>query len=397
MRHVNKYLVLLIYLGISGCLDPFDPNVPESDQSFVVVDGIVTDQPGPYTVKISRSTSLNGDSDKVTGAQVSIEVQNGGTETLIETRDGVYETSTLQGEIGKSYRLNINTGGQTYQSTWETIYPSPVIDSVYYQIRTIGTTDVDEDEDVVQFFVDSRGPDDGPRYFRYEMEEVWKIGVFWPSFSDYIGNDQVVRTTNPRHTCWKYWEPSGINIATTVGLKSNVLSKHKIAFVGKEEERFTRRYSILVKQFALEEKEYLFWKNLKESNEDLGSIFDKQPARVLGNLTNVTNPDENVLGYFSASGVQEERVYVKAADVTPSLRRRPFCNPMDTLKKADFEELEDYEETLVTAVNSGRSFFIGFYFSEIGGNVLGALLALPKCSDCTLKGGDVNEPEFWEE
>ena len=273
--------------------------------------------------------------------------------------------------------------------------PSPVIDSVYFQIKTIGTTDVDKDADVVQFFIDSHGPDDGARYFRYELEEVWKIGVFWPSFSDYIGNDQIVPTANPKHTCWKYWKPSGINIATTAGLKSNVLARHKLIFAGEEEERFTRKYSLLVKQFAMEEKEYLFWKNLKESNEDLGSLFDKQPARVLGNLTNVTNPDENVLGYFSASGMREKRVFISGADVTPSLRRRPFCNPLDTLKKRELRD--SYEPTLLRAVNSGKSFFIGFYISESGGNVLGALVSLPKCSDCTLKGGDVNKPEFWED
>ena len=123
MRPVNKYLALLIYLGISGCIDPFDPEVPENNQAFMVVDGIITDQPGPYTVKISRSTSLKGDSDLVTDAEVSIEVQNGGTETLVETHDGVYETRGLQGETGKSYRLTINSGGQTYRSTWELLRP----------------------------------------------------------------------------------------------------------------------------------------------------------------------------------------------------------------------------------------------------------------------------------
>lgn len=397
MRLLNKYLILLIYLGINGCLEPFNPEVPDGDRDFLVVDGLITDQPGPYTVKIAKSSSLDGEGSNVSGVVVSIEERDGETETLTEIGDGVYETRALQGKTGKSYRLNLNYRETLYQSTWETLLLSPPIDSVYFQIETKGTTDIDNDVEGLQFFLDNQGPDDGTRYFRFELEETWKIGVYWPTVVEYIGDDQTQRTSDPRHTCWKYFKPTSINIATTDGLISNVLSRHKLNFITGIDERFTRRYSLLVKQYAIKEEEYLFWKNLKESNEDLGSLFDKQPARVTSNLTNVTNPDDIVLGYFSASGVREERIYVNKSEVTGSLSARPFCANLDTLFKSDFDSPEAYERTLFERINSGRRIFYGFYYNELSGILSGALLSLPRCSDCTLKGGDLNKPDFWDE
>ena len=229
------------------------------------------------------------------------------------------------------------------------------------------------------------------------MEETWKIGVYWRTVLEYIGNDMTKRTTDPRHTCWKYFKPTAINIATTDGLAANVLSRHKLSFVTGFDERFTRRYSLLVKQYAIGEEEYLFWKNLKESNEDLGNLFDKQPARVLSNITNVMDTDDIVLGYFSASGVREERVYVDNNDVTGTLSARPFCADLDTLFKSDFDSPGEYELRLLDRINTGRRIFYDFYYTERLDVVAGALLSVPRCADCTLKGGDLNKPDFWDE
>ena len=397
MKDLCKYLIWLSFSIIHGCIEPFNPDIPDSQQEFLVVDGLITDQSGPYTVKILKSSSFNDENDYVSGVEVSIEERDGQTENLVETSAGIYQTINLQGVIGNSYRLHINYNGQQYQSTWETIYASPTIDSIQYQYEIRGTTDKDNDLEGLQFFVDNHGPENGIRYFRYEWIETWQIGVYWPSTMDYIGNDESVPTANPLFRCWKTRNSTGINIGSTKGLAQNVLSSHPLLFAS-EEERFTRGYSLLVKQYALEEDEYLFWKNLKESNQELGSLFDKQPANVLGNISSTTNSGDVVLGYFSASGSQEARIFINPPDVPLSLSRMPVCIPLDTLLKADFIDPQfppsrDYETTLTDAIARGK-FFYGFtgLFT-----VTGALISEPICSDCTAKGGDLNKPDFWDE
>ena len=151
-----------------------------------------------------------------------------------------------------------------------------------------------------------------------------------------------------------------------------------------------------MKQYALQENEYRFWKNLQESNQELGSLFDKQPANVSGNITSVTNSGDVVLGYFSAVGSQEERIYLNARDLPTWLVRRPECGGLDSLLKADYLIPSEYEPDLVGRLESGN-FFINFVLSDFSDVPIGALIAPPNCSDCTSKGGDLNKPEFWDE
>jgi len=103
------------------------------------------------------------------------------------------------------------------------------------------------------------------------------------------------------------------------------------------------------------------------------------------------------LGYFSAAGSHEQRIFVERTDLPPSLTGIPPCSPLDSLLKMDFIMMaETYEEGLLRNLNNGQ-FFIDFVISETTGNVVGSLLSSPRCSDCTFKGGDLNKPEFWDD
>ncbi len=394
MRLICKYYLLLLAVLLNGCLEPFNPEVKESNKDFLVVDGQVTDLPGPYQVKISKTSSVNDDSQPISGINITIEDDQGITETLEEVSNGIYQTRNLQGEIGKSYRLNFTYEGDQFQSSWEAIEASPQIDSIYYQGEVRETTDPLVDVIGLQFFVDNSGTEDGARYFRYEWEETWRIGVQWPAFFDYVGNDTIQPVAVQKHTCWRYDDPSGINLGSTLGLTENRLSRHKLGFITGKGERFTRRYSILVKQFTLDEDEFLFWKNLQESNGELGSIFDRQPASVSSNIKNLSDPSNIVLGYFSASGTLEKRIFIAPNQVPHPLPRMPMCQELDTLLKSDFGPL--YEEELLDRLRN--KVFFQFLFSPFGGiEPVGALLSQPSCADCTLKGGVLEKPEFWEE
>ncbi len=393
MKSTSLYIALISLIGLGSCLEPFEPKLTDSNREFFVVDGIITDQEGPYIVKISKSKSLVIENKPVSNLDVKIEDEDGNIESLWESSPGVYQTVSLQGQVNKSYRLILNNGSSHYQSTWEKIPPSATIDSIYYRVEDKATTDKEENLTGVQFFVDSHGDTESTRYYRYEWEEVWKIGVYWASYYDYLGDDKIKTTDNPRYTCWKYGSPTSINIATTEGLKENVLSRHLLGFITGEEERFTQRYSFLVKQFALEEKEYLFWKNLQESNEEIGGLFDRQPAKVLSNLSNPSDPKDEILGYFSASGLKEKRVYINSGEVPRELFRRPQCFPLDTLTKDSLGSV--YESAIFDQIKNGKFFYDLLY--SLDPQPYGILLSKPSCSDCTKKGGKLDKPNFWDE
>ena len=200
----------------------------------------------------------------------------------------------------------------------------------------------------------------------------------------------VARLDEPRNLCWMESSPRTTDVLTTIDLVSNVVSEHPLLFATNDFERLTRRYSLLVKQYALEEEEYTFWKNLGESNQRSANLFDKQPARVIGNIQNLSNPDEVVLGYFWASGISEKRIFIHSSQVVPELRRNPVC-VLDTIRKGRNHDVRVFQR-----LSTGMVFY-DFLLPPIGGNILGYLLTRPTCSDCVFKGGKTEKPEFWDE
>ena len=380
---------------ISGCVDRFIPDIQDGQQQFLVVDGIITNESGPYYVNISLSSSLDGENESLSGVSVSIESENGESESLIEVSPGKYATSSIQGVVGNSYRLNLAYQNKQFQSTWETILASAEIDSIAFEEKVKGTTDKEIEVSGLEFYVNSHGLPDDPRYFRFELEETWRIGVRWPPNYLFLGNDQFTNNPDIRSTCWRYNDPSSINIATTSGLSDNTLNRHSLQFITPFEERFTRRYSINIKQYSLEEEEYAFWKNLQDSNEEIGSLFDRQPATVIGNISSANDSGDIVLGYFSANGVTQLRKYVSPSEVSSKLFLTPnFCVELDSVLKADWGS--EFDKEVFDQIEAGK-FFYDYIYNDFTGAVLGSLMAAPPCADCTAKKGVLEKPEFWDE
>ena len=51
----------------------------------------------------------------------------------------------------------------------------------------------------------------------------------------------------------------------------------------------------------------------------MGSLFDSQPSQLKGNIFNVTNPDEMVIGFVSAGTITEKRIYINNFEI-PSFK-----------------------------------------------------------------------------
>ena len=54
--------VLLLFFGLAlmgSCVDRIDITIPKSNTGQLVVDGLITDEPGPYTVKLSLAENVD--------------------------------------------------------------------------------------------------------------------------------------------------------------------------------------------------------------------------------------------------------------------------------------------------------------------------------------------------
>jgi len=103
----------------------------------IVIQGEVTDAPGPYTVTINQSVGFYADNNfpPVSGAAVMISDDRGVTDSLTEITPGTYQTHTLQGLPGHSYTLSALVMQTRYTAV--STMPAPVtLDSVTLQNTT---------------------------------------------------------------------------------------------------------------------------------------------------------------------------------------------------------------------------------------------------------------------
>lgn len=100
--------------------------------SQVVIQGEVTNQPGPYTVLINKTVGFYADNTFPSVSGASVKISDGViTDSLTETSPGVYTTHTLQGRSGATYTLTVGLGDSTY--TASSTMPAPVtLDSVTF-------------------------------------------------------------------------------------------------------------------------------------------------------------------------------------------------------------------------------------------------------------------------
>ena len=67
-----------------------------------------------------------------------------------------------------------------------------------------------------------------------------------------------------------------------------------------------------VQQMSLSKEAYLFWNNVKtESDPSNNAPYDTPPTPLIGNVYNVNDPSDYVLGYFEVSGVSIATIIVK--------------------------------------------------------------------------------------
>jgi hypothetical protein len=117
-----KTIVNIIFIAVlfTSCEKIVDLKYKDN-QSRIIIEGNITNEPGPYFVKITKSISLTetGIPPAVDNAVVTMSDDAGNSETLTLQGNGIYRTNTLQGAAGRTYTLTVQVESQTYtaQST----------------------------------------------------------------------------------------------------------------------------------------------------------------------------------------------------------------------------------------------------------------------------------------
>ena len=385
----------LMFLTLT-CVDPVDLDIADVN-SFLVVDGLITNQPGPYEVRLSLSSPLrNTTFETIEDAAVTIEEENGPLVSLKYNNTGRYWTDSvaLQGQVGNRYRLHITLAtGQQYQSEWELLKPAPPIDELYFRFEE-QPSPRGGNEKGTRIYLSTEDPAGDTKFYRWEWDATWLHIAPFSSAVDFVGNDRT-EFREPQQVCYNSTESATILLESSLNNTRDEIADFPIHFVSTYGIELIFRYSILVTQYALTEKEFLFWNSLEEANENSGSFYDTQPQSTTGNIIRLDDPSEPVLGYFSASGISQKRLFINR-DELPKDQVVGIAYLNDCITRADtiLKERET-EQDVFNAIRAGRRFYDFYRDLELG--ILGWILVPPECHDCTELGGTQVKPEFWDE
>ncbi len=367
------FIILLTFM--QGCITPFEPEIEDS-QAIIVVDGLITNKIEPYQVKLTQTFAYDEqEGDPVTNATVAIEGSDGSNAVLLEEKTGVYvsDPDLFTGRTGVNYRLIIETvEGDRFESTFEKLKPAPPIAKLSYAVQEKMTSDPDENLKGIQIYLDTQDPENNTHYYRWEYTETWEFVV-------------PVAVIEKPDICYKTSVSKNISITSTTNLTQDKVVNFPLRFVSGESSRLSRRYSILIKQYSLSQEAYNYWRHLLEVNQNLGTLFDPIPYSLKGNVYNTGDTRKEVIGYFSASGISEKRIFITKNDVPEDLSlgsEFSGCNIRE-------EARDEREEPRIIP----GWIYIYSYFDVARGNV-NVYVNFMACSDCSLSG-NTEKPDFW--
>lgn len=122
----NIFLLIISFFLFTGCEKEIDLDLDDQSGN-IVIEGNVTDQAGPYYVKITKSVAFtqNNSYPAVSNAVVVLSDNAGQTETLKYVGEGYYETTAFTTAPGRTYTLKISAEGKQY--TAQSTMPQPVV------------------------------------------------------------------------------------------------------------------------------------------------------------------------------------------------------------------------------------------------------------------------------
>jgi len=380
------YTVLSYFLA--SCISVFEPVGVEHRAGILVVEGMITET--GTTIQLSRTVQTG---EKLT--VINFEDLNRAIIHVIDESNNVIAIAERQIEDGVStpgayivndsfsfipgmkYALDIQFDGKHYRSAYVSPVHTPAIDEVSWKLN---------DDHSIDIFVSTHDPENKTNYYRWSFEEDWEIRASLLTYYRYDPEtDEVIYldlNRDSRYYCWASDHSKSLLLASSVKYTDVTIKNYKIHSFQPGNSRYSYLYSILVRQYGLEEEAWLYFDNLQRNMDESSSIFAPQPSEKTGNIQCLSDPDETVIGYITASEVATCRLYIPMAELQfNNLEDQYNCSELDI-------------DLLREIRPKGPAY--AFLFMNLGIiNVNPYDFRSIECLDCTRRGGIKTKPAFW--
>jgi len=389
-------MAILAMMVASGCKKPYVGPAIASNNSFLVIEGLInTGADSVSHFRLTRTSKLSSSSapEAELNAIVAIEGDNNSLYQLYETGNGVYSSGPLILVTAAKYRLRAKTAGnEEYLSDFVESKETPDIDSIGYEVQDKG----------VQFYVNTHDATNKTRFYRWDFDETWGYHALTQSYFK-IGDDGYpayrIGSGDKIYGCYKTVPGIQILLGSTTKLSNDVVYRQPLDFITEGSGKISHGYSLVLRQYALTSAGYSFWQNLKKNTEEIGSIFDVQPSEMPSNIRCISNPAKPVIGFISASSIKTKRVLVNnsfAGLFVPDYIGPPLADECEP-GYISIEPAVSYSYRLRQLTGTGDTLLTTAVTNRVTNQITGYNYVPKKCADCRVKTpyGTNIAPEFW--
>jgi len=403
----RSLLILLCLIPFAtACVYDFEADVQGTD-NFVVVEGDI--QVGGYTdISFYRNgfpQSFSATVEGEDGTVVQATQLHAGWACTLDTRN-------LDPSVRYRLRIEDIDTGLHYSTSWETVQPAPVIDSLSYLIQD-GTMDLR-----ATFHSDAGTP-----YYALSYKEEWEYRSYATSFFRYVlpggeapaggtelypepgtgmssvyGSIYRVTEPNPYNTCWATQGKGSTEVVSTGAMTSNKMVDFTFKSITRTDPRTSVKYRVKVSLRMISQGSYTYWESMDRASGQTGDLFAPTPSLQRGNIVCEEDPEALALGYVGASAWTSDELWIDANEVlfyqeSPSIQEmlaknalgmeEPFGVPMT---KMVMWYQEGYLPWYRVSPESGGTTDETYYVWVEG-----------RCLDCRTQGGTAEKPEDWPE
>jgi Domain of unknown function (DUF4249) len=323
---INILHFITLIISLNACIDPYTVEFNRNNK-VLVVEGLLTDNfEDPDTIKIRYSTYYDGAFNLVPIPALKPSI------TIVETKKEIplveYATGSFLPPKGfkilpnESYQLRFSIDGQQYESSPESITQTPPIARIYEKFNPKSKLAEDGKEFVVanDVFVNFNDIPNQRNYYKWRyihFEEVYYCETCYR----YLYSKLTESCTIPApayytelyydytclNDCYAIIKAKEINVMTDQVSDGQLVSGRLVAKIPYFE---PGGCLVEIQQMCISSDAYLFYKNLETQSKSSGGLADTPPAAIVGNIKNITNFSEKIVGFFGVANIQKKRIWI---------------------------------------------------------------------------------------
>jgi hypothetical protein len=369
MRYPSIISFVFILLT-AACVDRVFLEIPVPDTFPLVVDGMITDQPGPYTVELTKGFDIESKSSVksyISARRVTISDNTGNSEDLVERSQGVYQTSStgIRGFVGRTYRLRIELlDGRVYESKPDSMTAAGQVENVYFNYKASRNSDGTSSYGFDILF-DANAQDRSTFNFLWKMKGTYQVTTNPERFtrpcgesrcpaplacSGYVLGPGGLEYVAPCECCdcWVTFFNDAPVISDNQFNTNGKYTGVRLGYVPITQWTFLYKVHVEVLQYSLSRNAFAFWRAVRIQKEAVNNIFQPVTGKIPGNMVQVSGNPGPVEGLFFAAAVSTNSVFINVNDIPdPGVippQSLPYPNncttlfPFSTTTKPDYWE-----------------------------------------------------------